>query len=92
MRRSSLYAFDVDDFDDGSKSLLRLCHRPDTGTPLKNKRRGERDARLNRETANVIADFLKHNHPMGPTSTDGRHYFLTDRLDSVEVRSVYTTF
>lgn len=71
MRRSSLYALDVDDFDDGSKPLLHLRHRSDTGTPLKNKRRGERDVRLDRETADVIADFLKYNHP-GGTDEHGR--------------------
>jgi len=71
MRRSSLYALDVDDFDDGSKPLLHLRHRPDTDTPLKNKRRGERDVRLDRETADVIDDFIKHNHP-GGTDEHGR--------------------
>lgn len=75
MRRSSLYALDVDDFDDGSKPVLRLRHRPDTATPLKNKRRGERDVRLDRETADVIDDFLKHNHSDG-TDEHGRRPLL----------------
>ncbi|MFC5970789.1 tyrosine-type recombinase/integrase [Halomarina salina] len=63
MRRSALYALDVDDFDGGPKPHLRLRHRPHEGTPLKNKHRGERDVRISSETAAVISDFLKWNHP-----------------------------
>ena len=70
-RRSSLYALDVGNFDDGAKPCLRVRHRPKTGTPLKNKHRGERDVRISREAADVIADFLKWNHLSG-TDEHGR--------------------
>jgi integrase len=63
MRRSSLYALDKRDFEDGASPYLRVRHRPDTGTPLKNKRKGERDVRINGEVADVIRDYLRFNHP-----------------------------
>jgi len=63
MRRSSLYGLDKRDFEDGSNPYLRVRHRPDSGTPLKNKRKGERDVRINKEAAGVIRDYLRFNHP-----------------------------
>lgn len=65
MRRSSLYALDAGDFDNGPKPALHVRHRPSTGTPLKNKTRGERDVRISGETADVLADYLKWTHPGG---------------------------
>uniref|UniRef100_A0A7D5KYP7 Tyrosine-type recombinase/integrase n=2 Tax=Natrinema halophilum TaxID=1699371 RepID=A0A7D5KYP7_9EURY len=65
MRRSSLYALDIDDLDAGPKPHLKVRHRPNTGTPLKNKRKGERDVRIDRETVEVIEDYLEWNHSGG---------------------------
>ena len=63
MRRSSLYALDKRDFEDGASPYLRVRHRPDTETPLKNKRKGERDVRISGEVADVVRDYLRFNHP-----------------------------
>ncbi|MFB6080504.1 MAG: tyrosine-type recombinase/integrase [Haloferacaceae archaeon] len=63
MRRGSLYALDKRDFEDGSKPYLRVRHRPETATPLKNKSKGERDVRISSEVAAVIRDYLRFNHP-----------------------------
>lgn len=94
MRRSGLYALDVGDFEDGAKPCLRIRRRPKTGTPLKNKHRGERDVRISRETADVIADFLKWNHT-GGTDGHGRTPLLMSthgkRCESSTIqRNVYT--
>lgn len=62
MRRSSLYALDRRDFEDGAKRFLKVRHRPETGTPLKNKRKGERDVRISEEVAGVLRDYLRFNH------------------------------
>ena len=65
MRRSSLYALDTDDFEDGSRPYLRVRHRPETETPLKNKGKGERDIRISDEVAAVLRDYFRFNHPGG---------------------------
>jgi integrase len=65
MRRGSLYALDKRDFEDGSKPHLRVRHRPDSGTPLKNKSRGARDVRISDDMAAVLRDYLRFNHPGG---------------------------
>jgi site-specific recombinase XerD len=65
MRRSSLYALDMDDFEDGSKPYLRVRHRPDTGTPLKNKSKGERDVRISGKVADILREYIRFNHPGG---------------------------
>lgn len=63
MRRSSLHALDATDFDDGARPCLHVRHRPNKGTPLKNKTRGERDVRISGEVADVLRDYLKWTHP-----------------------------
>ncbi|WP_202593752.1 tyrosine-type recombinase/integrase [Halolamina rubra] len=63
MRRSSLYGLDKRDFEDGANPYLRVRHRPETETPLKNKSRGERDVRITDEVASVLRDYLRFNHP-----------------------------
>jgi integrase len=94
MRRGSLYALDKRDFDDGSKPYLRVRHRPDTGTPLKNKNKGERDVRVSGEVAGVIRDYLRFNHP-GEEDEHGRVPLLSStpgkRCEASTIqRNVYT--
>jgi integrase len=76
MRRSSLYGLDKRDFEDGANPYLRVRHRPDTETPLKNKSRGERDVRVTDEVASVLRDYLRFNHPDGEDE-HGRTPLLT---------------
>jgi site-specific recombinase XerD len=62
IRTSTLQAFDVDDFcpDEG---YIEAVHRPETGTLLKNRVRGEREINLGDDTAEVIDDWIETNHP-----------------------------
>jgi len=61
MRSGSARGLDVDDYDsDGG--FVEIHHRPDTGTPLKNKENGERHINLIRELCDTLDDFLKFNH------------------------------
>ena len=48
MRMSGLRSLDLGGFDEGQPAL-ELRHRPDTGTPLKNKEKGERDVLITSE-------------------------------------------
>lgn len=75
MRRSSLHGLDTRDVEDGSNPYLRVRHRPDGGTPLKNKRQGERDVRISGDTATVIRDYLRYNH-VGGEDAHGRSPLL----------------
>jgi len=63
VRTGTLMALDVDDYvsDEG---YLKVVHRPETGTPLKNKDRGERQISLKRDLCDVLDDYIERNHPM----------------------------
>jgi integrase len=94
MRRSSLYALDKRDFEDGAKPYLRVRHRPQTETPLKNKEKGERDVRISDEVAAVIRDYLRFKHP-GEEDEYGRTPLLMSthgkRCEPTTIqRNVYT--
>lgn len=58
MRIGSLYSLDVDDYD-SEEERLKLRHRPETGTALKNKQEGERMIALIPQTCRVIEDWLE---------------------------------
>lgn len=60
MRMSGLRALDLGDFDEG-RPALEIRHRPNTGTPLKNKGKGERDVLITPAVAEVIRDYVEMN-------------------------------
>lgn len=62
MRLGGLRALDFKDFDRG-RPALELRHRPETGTPLKQKEKGQRDVLLNWEAADVIEDYVHDLRP-----------------------------
>ena len=80
IRLGSLRAFDVGDFDSDAM-CLDLRHRPESGTPLKNKQAAERSIAVGPHYCEVIEDYLAHNrrkvvddnrrHPL-VTSSQGR--------------------
>ena len=81
-RIGTIRALDLDDWKPKA-SYLSINHRPETGTPLKNKLAGERQVNVNREVANVIKDYVnvyRHDlvdeHGRKPlfTSPSGRAY------------------
>ncbi len=58
LRVGSVRALDVSDVDVEQKTL-RVRHRPDTGTPLKNGYEGERVVALRDPTARVLRDHIR---------------------------------
>lgn len=62
MRIGGLRALDLDDFDRG-RPALELRHRPETGTPLKQNEKGQRDVLLSWDTAKVIEDYISDQRP-----------------------------
>jgi len=87
IRLGSLRALDVDDFDPSEQSL-RLRHRPDTGTPLKNRRAAERKIALDRHYTDVLETYVQH-HRHDVTDDSGRDPLITSeygRLTEVPIR------
>jgi len=75
MRISAAGALDVQDYysDD---NYVELVHRPDSGTPLKNKTGSERHVNLHKWLCRVIDDYLDaHRHDV--TDDYGREPLLT---------------
>ncbi|EMA67599.1 integrase-like protein [Halorubrum aidingense JCM 13560] len=64
-RQSGLRALDVRDLnarvDEGEQSWVEFRHRPDTKTPLKNNRRGERPVGVPDEVARVVSEYVREN-------------------------------
>jgi integrase len=60
MRTSSLRALDVSDYNG---RVLKVRHRPETGTGLKNKEAGERNVNVKPKVAEVIDNWVETNHP-----------------------------
>lgn len=62
LRRGAVRALDIDDYDPKEMSL-RVKHRPDTDTPIKNQQRGERFIALSDEVCAVLDDWLADVRP-----------------------------
>ena len=60
IRLGTLRALDVDDVD-LETPCLRVRHRPDTGTPLKNGTAADRRIALGERYAEIIEDYIDHN-------------------------------
>lgn len=60
MRTGGLHSLDVDDYEP-KDDKLKLRHRPDTGTTLKNGIEGERNVSLRSKTRQLLDDYLAHN-------------------------------
>ena len=56
-RQGGLRALDIRDVETGKAPYVEFHHRPETGTPLKNKRRGERPVEIPCETAAVLEEY-----------------------------------
>ena len=62
MRRGASRALDVSDFD-MEERYVDVKHRPETGTPLKNKYEGERPVSLSEAVTTVIQDWIDSQRP-----------------------------
>ncbi|EMA68807.1 integrase domain-containing protein SAM domain-containing protein [Halorubrum aidingense JCM 13560] len=62
LRRGAAVALDVDDYDPQTQQL-NVRHRPDTGTPIKNKARGERTIALQGSVCQILDDWIATGRP-----------------------------
>lgn len=62
IRTGTARSIDVDDvnLDDG---FVKIQHQPESKTPLKNKRDGERYLNLTEKTSGILADWIHERHP-----------------------------
>ena len=75
LRVGSLHALDLDDFDP-TDNRLAVRHRPETGTPLKNKRNGERLIALHPDTCTALDHYVEVNRNE-TTDKNGRKPLVT---------------
>lgn len=86
IRLGALHALDVDDYHEESERL-EVNHRPETGTPLKNGKEGERMIALNAEVCRVIEAWRdQQRHEV--TDEHGREPLLTSRNGRMNRSSV----
>jgi len=62
MRVGAVHALDIKDYD-AEEQFLEVRHRPDTGTPIKNKGGGERLVALSDQVCSLIDDWLDNQRP-----------------------------
>lgn len=78
IRTGTVQGLDVDDFQ-RERDRLRVRHRPETGTPLKNKENGERYIVLSTEISDVLADYEDENRHDVVDEYDRKPLFTTKR-------------
>jgi len=92
MRSGTLRSLDLDDFKP-DLSALQIRHRSKSGTPLKNKKRGEREIHLSDSTTRVLSDYIEHTRPEVTDEFDRTPLFAgrTTRVGKTVIqRNVYT--
>lgn len=75
-RLGGLRALDVGDFD-AEEGAISFRHRPSSETPLKNGKRGERDASLKPHVVEVIEDYLENPSRHGGRDEHDRFPLIT---------------
>jgi integrase len=75
MRMGAAHALDVEDYDPEDQ-CLELRHRPETETPLKNQKRGERLVALSGEMCLLLDDWVRDRRP-DAIDDHGRRPLLT---------------
>jgi len=86
-RSGTMRAFDVEDYDRGNERL-RAVHRE--GTPLKNKKKGERLIALNPDTCEVLNDYIDHTRE-DKVDERGRRPLFTTRFGRVSKSTIRET-
>ncbi|WP_225334725.1 tyrosine-type recombinase/integrase [Halomicrobium urmianum] len=61
MRLGAARAVDVEDYN-STDQYIEVAHRPDKGTPLKNKHDGQREINLHSWACEILDDYLQMHH------------------------------
>lgn len=88
MRIGAVRALDVRDYD-SKERFVEVHHRPESGTPIKNKKDGERMIALSEQVCDVIDDWLAEQRPPLTDSYD-REPLLTTTKGRVSKGTIRT--
>ncbi|MFC6975653.1 tyrosine-type recombinase/integrase [Halomicroarcula sp. GCM10025709] len=89
IRLGTLRALDVGDWD--SKALLlKIRHRPDSGTPLKNREPAERSITVSEEYGSVIDDYIRVNR-VNVTDDHGREPLISSQFGRMSEGAIRET-
>ena len=69
-RMGTARGLDVDDYH-ANEQYVRIRHRPDTGTPLKNKQQAEREVNLSPDVCETLSNYVGMHRP-NVTDENGR--------------------
>ena len=81
MRSGAVHALDVQDFD-SDDAYLKVRHRPQTGTSIKNADRGERLVALSTEVCTILTDWIEDRRP-DVTDSHGREPLIASEQGRV---------
>jgi len=81
MRVGGMHALDVDDFNE-EEQFLEVRHRRESGTPIKNGKRGERLVALSDEICTILSDWIADCR-IETTDEYGREPLLSSRQGRV---------
>lgn len=93
-RTGTLRSLDVEDVDI-EKNRLRVRHRPETGTPLKNGERAERFVAISPELTDVLKDYIDTRRSSVSTSSgdgDNRNPLFTTSSGRPSVATIRRAF
>jgi integrase len=76
LRTGTLRALDVSDFEEAN-NRLRVRHRPESDTPLKNGKSAERYVALSEDVTAVLSDYVTHQREEATDDFDRRPLFTT---------------
>lgn len=89
IRLGTLRSFDTTDWDPQTP-CLKVRHRPDTDTPLKNRQAAERTIAVGDYYAGVIEDYLQYNREE-VTDDHGRSPLITSRYGRLSENGIRST-
>jgi len=88
MRMGAAHGLDIIDYrGQDEHPHLKLVHRPDTETPLKNGSKGERPVSITSEACDLIDDYLENRRP-GVTDEHGREPLLASQQGRISKSTI----
>lgn len=88
IRAGTLRALDLRDYDESNQSL-RIRHRPDTGTPLKNAADANRLVSIKPRTTRILDDYIDENRV--DVTEHKRHPLLSTKHGRRSMQSIRAT-
>lgn len=88
-RLSALQSLDMRDYD-REKRWLHFEHRPETGTTLKKKAKGNRLASLTREVCDVLDDYIMYHRKEGHDEFGRQPFFVSSKRNRLGRNTIRT--